>query len=481
MEELREEQRQALREAGASPAAVRVFDEALQGLHLPAYPTAETLAADTAKARSVYRAGEAILAAWPPKPRRDATQEWGAQTVKGVMRGVRNAFARTYAETVYRRVTGDCAHFVRAEELVYVAADICPGLCPTREEVRAELRLPLPAKEGVEIAQGDFLSHVFSRREAGHHLLHGMMRPLPGSQELLERFRRDGRLDLGKVIVERHGPLGCVYFNNQQHLNAEDDTTVVPLETAVDLVLLDPGIEAGLLRGAPMEHPKYRGRRIFSAGLNLTRLYGGELPFVFFITRDLGFVNKLHRGLAGDLFDPDLPEVTTEKPWMGAVEGFAIGGGCQLLLVLDYVLAEEGAYFNLPARREGIVPGVAPLRLGHFTGMRLAREGILFDRSFAVESPEGRAIVSEVVPPGGMDGAIERMTASMAGSGVVSFGANRRAIRLGVEPLDLLRQYMALHCRDQADCHASPALVRNLERFWVSRGTGNRGPATGDQ
>ena len=62
------------------------------------------------------------------------------------------------------------------------------------------------------------------------------------------------------------------------------------------------------------------------------------------------------------LRDPDLPPdewtgSTIEKPWIAAVDGFAIGGGCQHLLVMDYVLAASDAYMTLPARKEGIIPG----------------------------------------------------------------------------------------------------------------------------
>ncbi|HKZ16740.1 MAG TPA: enoyl-CoA hydratase/isomerase family protein [Geobacteraceae bacterium] len=473
MLQLSEEQAHMLLSAGVSPAAVTEFDSALQVLRLPSRPTSESLANDTQKALAIYRAGQALLAAWPRKPLRDTAQGTGAATVKTILRAVRNAFARTYAERIYSKITNGYRSFVRAEELVYRAAELCPGLCPTKEAVEAELRLPLPDKEGTEIAQGDFLSHVLSSGKAGSHLLHTMLRPRNESRELLDRFRRDGRLDLETTQVERRGTAGYVFFNNPRYLNAEDDTTMDPLETAVDLVLLDPEIEVGILRGTPMEHPKYRGRRIFSAGLNLTRLYEGKLPFMFFPTRDLGFVNKLYRGLTGDTWTPDLPEDTLEKPWMGVVEGFAIGGGCQLLLVMDYVIAEDGAYFNLPARKEGIIPGAAPMRLGSFTGMRRAQEGILFGRTFPTDSPEGRALVNEVVPYGEIDAAIERVVNGITGSGVVSFGANRKAIRIGQESPDLFRRYMALYCRDQADCHFSPALTDNLQRLWASR---NRPP-----
>lgn len=469
MHVLSSEEKNTLISAGALPSALQRLETALAPFSLPKLGSVETLAADTRKAETIYSAGEALLSALPPKPGRDEVQANAAETVKAILRRVRRTFARCYARTIYRRITEGHLRFVRAEELVHEVASLCPGLCPTPEQVQAELEVTLADKEGVEIAQSDFLSEIFSCKESGNHLIHAMLRPLRGSLELLEKFRRDGRLDLGTNELALKGSLGCIYFNNIAYLNAEDAITLLPLETAVDLVLLHPEIRMGLLRGNPVQHPKYRGRRIFSSGLNLSHLYQGKLPLMFYLTRDLGLVNKIYRGVSGNEYDPEGPEATQEKPWMAAVEGFAIGGGCQLLLVLDYVIAEKGAYCSLPARKEGIVPGVAPLRLARFLGERQAQAGILFDRPFPVDSPEGSALINEVVPPEEIDAAIERIATGMAGSGVVSAGANRKAMRVGAETIDLFRQYMALFCRVEADCHFSPALVSNLQRHWISR------------
>src|SRR5712691_7452265 len=104
----------------------------------------------------------------------------------------------------------------------------------------------------------------------------------------------------------------------------------------------------------------------------------------------------MYRGLSSPELWPDEVENTDEKPWIAAVEAFAIGGGCQLLLVMDYVIAEAGSYFNLPARKEGIIPGCANLRLPRFMGERLARQAIMFDRTFYVDGHEARTVVNEV-------------------------------------------------------------------------------------
>ena len=136
---------------------------------------------------------------------------------------------------------------------------------------------------------------------------------------------------------------------------------------------------------------------------------------------------------------------------------------------MDYVIAEAGSYFNLPARKEGIIPGAANLRLPRFTGERMARQGIMFDRTFYVDSPEGRTLVNEVVPREHMDEAIQRAVDNALMSGMVSAGGNRKALRVQLEPLDMFRRYMATYCREQAFCHISDQLVSNLEKNWNAK------------
>jgi (3,5-dihydroxyphenyl)acetyl-CoA 1,2-dioxygenase len=65
-----------------------------------------------------------------------------------------------------------------------------------------------------------------------------------------------------------------------------------------------------------------------------------------------------------------------------------------------------------------------------------------------------------------MDAAITARVTELTDSGLVNAAANRRALRVGEEPLDIFRQYIALYAREQAGCHLSEALVRNLERHW---------------
>jgi thioesterase DpgC len=256
-------------------------------------------------------------------------------------------------------------------------------------------------------------------------------------------------------------------LKNARYLNAEDQTTIDATEIGIDLATLDPKSNIAVLRGGEVEHVKYRGRRVLGSGINLTHLYQGKIPFLWFIQRELGFVHKFMRGVArADALPDDFHGTGIEKPWIAVVESFAIGGHCQILLTQDYVLAANDAFMTLPARKEGIVPGAANLRLHRFVGDRLARQLVQYERKLLCDSPEGRLICDEVVEAGEMDAAIERVVRNLTSSGAVGAIGNRRAFRVAVESLDLFRRYMAVYAREQAYCHFSPALIANLEQHW---------------
>ena len=91
---------------------------------------------------------------------------------------------------------------------------------------------------------------------------------------------------------------------------------------------------------------------------------------------------------------------------------------------------------------------------------------MLFRSRLDCDSPEGRLICDEIVPPGEMDAALARVAHDLTSSGVVSAASNRRAFRIAQEPLEMFRAYFAVYAREQAYCHFSPALIANLERYW---------------
>jgi len=414
----------------------------------------------------------AMLLRLPPRSRRSATEKLAGESIVRVMADFCWRFFGARRAQIYDRLTDMRRQALRVEELASKGATLLPGVLPDVRELAEESERMLKDKDGLELHQALFFAQLLSDPSIGLHLCAAMLRPTSAALERQEQFERSGVLDLGAVRIEAKDGVGYLFFRHLRFLNAEDDETLAAQEAACDLILLHPQLRLGVLRGDVVDHPRYRGRRIFSAGLNLTRLYHGKLSFLFYLTRDLGLVNKLYRGILPNE-TPILAErlafeteQTHEKPWLAVVDGFAIGGGCQLLLVVDYVIAESGAFCSLPARKEGIIPGCANLRLPRCLGERMAREAIMFDRTFYVDSPEARALVNEVRPREQLDGALEDCVRNVIGSGMVSAAGNRKALRVRAEPLDAFRSYMALYAREQGWCHRSEQLIDNLERNW---------------
>ena len=475
----------ALERAGLSPAAVAEWAASAPGPGLSFRAAADTV--------GVFLIRGHELTQRLPGPAQGTADERAARAaIAETMNEARETFLRAHAEDLYDALTDRCTKPLRLAELLRDAAAAVPGLVPTSAQLDAERTRMLPEKEGIELAQGLLVGYVLAVPRTGRHLINAMLRPVPEAFERLGELRSRGTVDLGPVRVTRRGRAGLLELANPRHLNAEDDVTLAPTECAVDMILLDPDIEVGVIRGGPVDHPRYPGTRVFGSGLNLTRLYHGRIDFLFFLERDLGYVHKIYRGITGveegagaghagagaggadaaggDASGSVLAERTTEKLWVAAVERLAVGGACQLLHVVDHVIATRGSRLFLPARKEGIIPGASNLRLPRFVGDRAARQAILSGREWVAGQPDAALLCDEVVEPGEMDRALEARIDVLTNSGLVNATADRAAIRAGQEPLDLFREYMAVFSVEQARCHLSPALVRNLEVHWNARG-----------
>jgi len=193
---------------------------------------------------------------------------------------------------VYDELTERRTRFVRVDELCRRAGDEFPGLVPSSAELEPEARLAQKDKKGLEKRHGDFLSAILADAAAGTHLCHAMLLPHPKSAAKLSELERSGAIELPGARLERQGKAAVLTLRNPRYLNAEDESTLEGTEIAVDLALLDPKTEVCVLRGDFVEHPKYAGRRLFGAGINLTHLYQGKIRYLWYLIRDLGFVNK---------------------------------------------------------------------------------------------------------------------------------------------------------------------------------------------
>ncbi len=420
--------------------------------------------------------GQALARRLPARAACSPGEKAAHQAITQIMNDAREVFLGSHADGLYDALTAHGTRSLRLDDLMAAAAAEVPGLAPSRAEMAAERTRALPDKEGIEFAHGLLTAYFLALPRAGRHLIGAMLQPTAAAAERLGELRDSGRVELGPVTLTRRGRAGILELSNPRHLNAEDGTTLAATECAVDLILLDPGIEVGVFRGGVVDHPRYPGERVFGSGINLTHLYHGHIDFLFYLLRDLGYVHKIFRGTLAAPQDLDTwvhrrggQEGTTEKLWVAAVERFAIGGACQLLHVVDHVIAERGSRLFLPARKEGIIPGASNLRLPRFVGDRAARQAILSGREWTAGEPDASALCDEVVDSGEMDRALGARIEALTNSGLVNATANRRTLRAGQEPVDVFREYMAAYAREQAICHLSPALVRNLETHWRAR------------
>ncbi|MEO6082230.1 MAG: (3,5-dihydroxyphenyl)acetyl-CoA 1,2-dioxygenase DpgC [Umezawaea sp.] len=398
-----------------------------------------------------------LLASLPSKLERSPEQQRRVSEALTRTRLLRTRFLRAHVGDVYDSLTeGRTAH-LRLPELVHAAADAFPGLMPTRDELARERLLAQAEKDGLEIDQGVFFREVLRSDLSGPHLVDSMLRATPKALELLPSFRATGVVELDAVRLERRGGAAHLTMCRAHNLNAEDDDQVDDLETAVDLALLDPEVRVGVLRGGPMSHPRYSGRRVFSAGINLKFLHAGRISLVdFLLRRELGYINKLVRGLVVDEFQ------TIAKPWVAAVDTFAIGGGAQLLLAFDRVIAGADSYFSLPAAQEGIVPGAGNLRLARLAGGRVARQVILWGRQIWANETDARLLFDDVVDPRAVGDAVEASVDRLDSPAVVT---NRHMLNLAEEPPAAFRAYMAEFALQQAIRLYGDDVVAKVGRF----------------
>lgn len=372
--------------------------------------------------------------------------EPGSQTPEVLerARAERTAFMDSHGEALYERLTAGRTRYLQLDELVETAAAAVPGLLPSPAQI-----------DSYDIDHGVFLRGVLRSPIAGGHLLDAMLRPTESALSQLDKFRATGEIWLATTHLERRDGVARITLCGEDCLNAEDEQQVDDMETCVDLALLDQDCEIGLIRGGEMTHPRYAGRRVFSAGINLKRLHAGEITLVgFLMRRELGYLRKLLLGLRTD--DASWRYPLIDMPWVAAVDTFAIGGGMQVLLAVDHVIAGADSYLSLPAAQEGIVPGAADFRLGLLTGPRLARQVILGGRRIQATDPEARTLIDEVVEPAEVDQAVESALSKLRDPAVT---ANRRMVNLSLESTEGFRAYMAEFAVQQAlRVHAADVL-----------------------
>ena len=177
------------------------------------------------------------------------------------------------------------------------------------------------------------------------------------------------------ILVETHGPVGLIRLNRPKALNALCAALIVDLGHALDAFEADDGIGAVVLTGSD---------KAFAAGADIKEMRDKTYMDVYladFITRGWERVT------------------TCRKPIIAAVAGYALGGGCEVAMMCDFILAADTARFGQPEITIGTIPGAGGTqRLPRFVGKSKAMDMCLTGRMMDAAEAERCGLVSRVVP-----------------------------------------------------------------------------------
>ena len=176
------------------------------------------------------------------------------------------------------------------------------------------------------------------------------------------------------IIVETRGRVGVIRLNRPQALNALNIALKDELLTAIEGLDADAGVGCILIAGSD---------KAFAAGADIKEM------------ADKSYIDIFRADYAADY--ERLTRV--RKPVIAAVAGFALGGGCELAMMCDFIIAADNAKFGQPEIKLGIIPGIGGTqRLARAVGKAKAMDLILTGRMMDAAEAERSGLVARVVP-----------------------------------------------------------------------------------
>ena len=181
--------------------------------------------------------------------------------------------------------------------------------------------------------------------------------------------------DTAVILTETRGRVGLITLNRPKQLNALNDELMDALGNALKAFDADPAIGCMVVTGSD---------KAFAAGADISAMAKKTFPASYiedFITRNWEAMNQIR------------------KPVIAAVRGFALGGGCELAMMCDLIVAADNAQFGQPEIKLGIIPGAGGTqRLTHAIGKAKAMDLVLTGRMMDAAEAERSGLVARVVP-----------------------------------------------------------------------------------
>ena len=176
------------------------------------------------------------------------------------------------------------------------------------------------------------------------------------------------------LIVETQGRTGLIRLNRPQALNALNSVLMAELAGVLRAFDADPAIAAIVITGS---------EKAFAAGADIKEMQGLEFPATY----------------QSDFISGWDEVARTRKPMIAAVAGFALGGGCELAMMCDFIIAADTAKFGQPEITLGIIPGMGGTqRLVRSIGKAKAMDLVLTGRMMDAAEAERCGLVSRIVP-----------------------------------------------------------------------------------
>ncbi|AFJ46755.1 2,3-dehydroadipyl-CoA hydratase PaaF [Shimwellia blattae] len=214
---------------------------------------------------------------------------------------------------------------------------------------------------------------------------------------------------MSALISEQQGRVLTLTLNRPEARNALNNSLLTGLADALEAAAGDPGVGAVVITGQP---------RFFAAGADLREMAS--------------------RGLADTLNDPR-PLIWQRldnfpKPLIAAVNGYALGAGCELVLLCDLVIAGDNASFGLPEITLGLMPGAGGTqRLIRTVGKALASRMVLSGEAISAARAQEAGLVAEVHPAALTLEYAQRLAAKIAGHAPLALQAAKQSLRQSQE------------------------------------------------
>ena len=177
------------------------------------------------------------------------------------------------------------------------------------------------------------------------------------------------------IIVETHGAVGLIRLNRPKALNALSSPLMKDLSDAIEIFESDAGIRAIVLTGS---------ERAFAAGADIKEMVTQDHIDTYVPNYIVGSWQRTAR---------------CRKPVIAAVAGYCLGGGCELAMMCDFIIAADNAKFGQPEITLGVIPGSGGTqRLTRLIGKAKAMDMVLTGRQMDAAEAERSGLVSRVVP-----------------------------------------------------------------------------------